>query len=159
MTAIDLTEKLDDIRSRYPKYWLSDDAGRELRAVWGNPDSNECNDCGVFIGGETIRIELDCQKSWYGEVRIAVAPNGWHAVSTSYWYGQGGGGSAPSVWNRTAYTTRAEALEAGINKLIAAFEGVRDQKGSAPQNQSALAHRMIETLKVHLSQARQLTLF
>ena len=24
------------------------------------------------------------QKSWYGELRIAVAPNGWHAVSTSY---------------------------------------------------------------------------
>jgi hypothetical protein len=36
---------------------------------------------------------------------------------------------------------------------------VRDWKDSAPQNQSALAERMIETLKDRLSQVRQLTLF
>jgi len=76
MTGIDLSDQLDDIRSRYPEYWNSD-----------------------------------------------------------------------------------EAFSAGIHLLIAKFEGVRDCKGSAPQNQSALAQRMIETLKEHLSQARQLSLF
>ena len=89
MTVIDLSGQIDDICSRYPKYWLSDEAQRELLALWGGPD---CNDCGVFERDETIRIELD-GTNWYGEVRIAVAPNGWHAISTSYWYGQGGGGS------------------------------------------------------------------
>ena len=69
------------------------------------------------------------------------------------------GVSSPSVWNRFAYTTRDEAVTAGINKLIATFEGVRDCKGSAQSNQSALAERMIETLQAYLSQARQLTLF
>jgi len=156
MTVIDLSEQIDDICSRYPKYWLSDEAQRELLALWGGPD---CNDCGVFERGDTICIPLDGQKSWHGELRIAVAPNGWHAVSTSYWYPQGGGGSSPSVWNRTAYTTRDEAVAAGINKLIATFEGVRDCKGYAPQNQSDLAQRMIETLKAYLSQTRQLSLF
>ncbi len=156
MTVIDLTEQIDDICSRYPKYWLSDDAQRELQALWGGA---ECNDCGVFERDETIRIELDCQRSWYGELRIAVAPNGWHAIATSHWYGHGGGGSSPSLWNRTAYTARDEAVAAGINKLIAIFEGVRDCKGYAPQNQSALAQRMIETLKDQLSHSRQLTLF
>ena len=155
MTVIDLSAQLDDIR-RYPEYWRSDEAQRELQALWGGTD---CNDCGVFERGETIRIPLDGQKSWYGELRIAVAPNGWHAISVSHWYGQGGGGSSPSVWNRTAYTTRDEAVAAGINKLIATFEGVRDWKGSAPQNQSALAQRMIETLKAWLSHSRQLSLF
>jgi hypothetical protein len=156
MTVIDLSEDIDDICRRYPKYWLSDDARRELLVLWGEPD---CNDCGVFERDEIIRIDFDGQKSWYGEVRIAVAPNGWHAVSTGYWYGQGGSGSAPSVWNRTAYTTRDEAVAAGIDELIARFEGIRDGKGYAPQNQSALAERMIQTLKAWLSQSRQLSLF
>ena len=155
MTVIDLTERLDDIRSRYPKYWLSDEAQRELQTLWGGAD---CNDCGVFERDETVRIDLD-GANWYGEVRIAVAPNGWHAVSTSYWYGQGGGGSSPSLWNRIAYTARDEALTAGVTELIVKFEGVRDWKGAAPANQSALAQRMIEALKARLSQSRQLSLF
>lgn len=156
MTVIDLTDKLNEIRRRYPEWWRSDEAVSELLGLWGGAD---CNDCGVFQRDETIRIDLDAQKSWYGEVRIATAPNGWHAFSTCYWYGQGGGGSSPSVWNRFAFTTRDEAFSAGISNLIATFEGVRDWKGSAPSNQSALAERMIETLKAYLSQARQLTLF
>lgn len=156
MTVIDLTEQIDEICSRYPEYWRSDAAQRELQTLWGGAD---CNDCGVFERDETILIELPGQKSWYAELRIAVAPNGWHAIATSYWYGQGGGGSAPSVWSRTAYTTHDEAVTAGINELVATFEGVRDWQGSAPANQSALAQRMIETLKAHLSQTRQLSLF
>jgi hypothetical protein len=156
MTVIDLTEQIDNIRSRYPEYWHSDEAQREVQALWAGAD---CNDCGVFERDEIILIELDGQKSWYGEVRMAVAPNGWHAIATSYCYAQGGGGSAPSVWTRIAYTTRDEAVAAGIDKLIATFEGVRDWKGSAPANQSALAQRMIETLKAYLSQSRQLSLF
>ncbi len=155
MTVIDLSGQIDDICARYPKYWLADEAQRELQALWGGAN---CNDCGVFERDETVRIDLD-GTHWYGEIRIAVAPNGWHAISTSYWYGQGGGGSSPSVWNRTAYTARDEAIAAGIDKLIVTFQGVRDWKGSAPSNQSALAERMIETLKVYLSQSRQLSLF
>ena len=156
MTVIDLSEQIDDICSRYEEHWHSDEARCELQTLWGGA---ECNDCGVFERDETIRVDLDGQKSWYGEVRIAVAPNGWHAIATSYWYGQGGGGSAPSVWSRTAYTTRDEAVAAGIAKLIVIFEGVRDCKGWAPANQSSLAERMIETLKDYLSQSRQLSLF
>jgi hypothetical protein len=156
MTVIELSDQLDDICARYPKYWLSDEAQGELQALWGGAD---CNDCGVFERHETIHIEIDGHKSWYGEVCIAVAPNGWHAISTSYWYGQGGGGSSPSVWNRIAYTTHEEAVAAGINALIAIFEGLRDSKGYAPQNQSALAQSMVEELKAYLSQSRQLSLF
>lgn len=155
MTVIDLSRQLEDIRRRYQEYWRSDGAQRELQSLWGGAN---CNDCGVFEHDETIRINLD-GTNWYGELRIAVAPNGWCAVSTGYWYGQGGGGSSPSVWNRTAYTTHEEAVTAGTHELIATFEGVRDCKGSAPSNQSALAERMIETLQAYLSQARQLTLF
>jgi hypothetical protein len=156
MPVIDLTDRIDAISSRYPEYLKSDDAIPELRALWGGAD---CNDCGVFERYETIRIEVDGQTSWYGEVCIAVAPNGWHAFATSWWYGLGGGGSSPSVWNNLAYTTREEALTAGINNLIAKFESVRECKGAAPKNQSAIAERMIETLKAYLSQSRQLSLF
>jgi hypothetical protein len=37
----DLAEQIDDICSRYPKYWLSDEAQRELQSLWGGP---VCND-------------------------------------------------------------------------------------------------------------------
>ena len=154
MTTIDLTDRIDEIVSRYPEYLKS--AVPELRALWGGA---ECSNCGVFELAEDIRVNLDAQKSWYGEVRLAVAPNGWHAIGITWWYGQGGGGSPPSVWNRLAYTTRDEAIAAGINELIARFEGVRDMKGWAPQNQSALAGQMIKTLKDYLPQTRQLILF
>ena len=115
MTVIDLSAQLDDIRRRYPEYWNSDEAVRELQTLWGGAD---CNDCGVFERDETIRIEIDGQKSWYGELRIAVAPNGWHAVSTCYWYGQGGGGSSPSVWNRTACTSSFSAVWRASSSLV-----------------------------------------
>ena len=49
--------------------------------------------------------------------------------------------------------------EIGISKGVATFEGVRDWKGSAPANESALAQRMIDTLKAYVSQTRQLSLF
>jgi hypothetical protein len=158
MTVIDLTEKIDDIRDRYGlRYWASDEARQEMIALWGNPP---CNDCGVFERDETIRIAPDGQKSCYGELRIAVAPNGWHAVSTSYWYGQGGGGSSPSVWNRVAYTTRHEAVAAGIASLVEKFDGIRDQtEGSVPTSQPADAERMLKALKDYTAQARQMTLF
>jgi hypothetical protein len=156
MTVIDLSEKLDDLASRYERYWASDEALRELIALWGNP---ECNDCGVFERDETIRIELDGNKSWWAEICIATAPNGWHAFSTNYWSANGGGGSAPSVWDRYAYTSRDEAFAAAMDELIAKFEGIRDWTGWAPQNQAQLAQRMIDTLKAYLSQSRQLTLF
>src|ERR1700732_1277983 len=58
MTVIDLTENLDDIRSRYPDYWRSDEAQREVQTLWGGAD---CNDCGVFERDETIRVDIDCQ--------------------------------------------------------------------------------------------------
>jgi hypothetical protein len=87
-----------------------------------------------------------------------MARNGWHAVSTSHRYGQGGGGASPSTGS-TAYTTRDEAIAAGSNKLIGTFESVRDWKVYASQNRSARAKRMIETLKAHLLQSRQLSLF
>ena len=63
MTVIDLSDRLDDLCRRYPQYWRSAEAQRELQALWGGAD---CNDCGVFERDETIRIPLDGQKSWYG---------------------------------------------------------------------------------------------
>ena len=83
-----------------------------------------------------------------------MARNGWHAVSSSHRYGQGGGGLSPSIGSRTAYTIRDEAIAAGINKLIRTFESLRDWKGYASQDRSARAQRMIETLKAHLLQSR-----
>ena len=153
MTAIDLSPQLDAIRRNHREYWHSREALAELIALWGGA---ECNEHGVLANRETTRIDLD---GWAAEVHIARAPNGWHAVSTSYWYSTGGGGSSPSVWSRTAYTTHDEALAAGIADLIHQFEGVRDWQSTVPQLQSQMAERMIDRLASLRAGARQLSLF
>ena len=63
------------------------------------------------------------------------------------------------MWNRTAYTTRDEALRAAIDELIRKFEGVRDAAGYKPASQAADAARMIAELRTYLAQANQLSLF
>ena len=68
MTVIDLSEQLEDICRRYPEYWRSREAQRELQALWGGAD---CNDCGVFERG--VRIGL----GHWGGMRVRCA-SGWH---------------------------------------------------------------------------------
>lgn len=153
---IDLSEKLDDIRRRHsPRPWQSREALEELRTLWGGVT---CNECGVMETTETIRIEDEGQRSWFGEIRLATAPNGWFAIEINYSYSLGGGGAAPSVWNKTAFTTREEAVEAGIKRLVVKFSAVRDQI-NAPSTQAPIAIRMIAALEGYAASARQLSLF
>ncbi|NGZ96219.1 MAG: hypothetical protein CV089_08845 [Nitrospira sp. WS110] len=153
MTSIDLTPQLEEIRSKYPEYWRSQDAQREAQALWGNVP---CNDAGVFETYEEVTIEL--QPYWTACVRIAPAPNGWYGFAVSYAYGLGGYGAAISVWNETAYTTREEALAAGISQLRRAYQRLIDCPW-APETQHTNAARMIALLDQQLSQSRQLSLF
>lgn len=154
MTAIDLSPQLEQIRLKYPEWWRSEEAQRELQALWGNAP---CNPHGVMQADEEITVELEPQ--WKASVRIARAPNGWYAFATSYATAQGGGSSPVSVWNDTAHTTRDEALEAGIRELKRKYQGIIDWRGWAPETQKANAARMIELLDSYLIQSRQLSLF
>lgn len=154
MTSIDLSPQLEEIRLRYPKWWLSEDALRELQALWGNVP---CNEHGVIPENEEVTIELE--RHWAASVKIACAPNGWYAFSVCYAYGTGGGGAAISVWNDTAYTTRQEALAAGIHKLKREYQRVLNCPHPEPESQKINAARMIALLDQYLSQSRQLSLF
>ena len=155
MTAIDLSPTLKKIRRRYPAWWRSEAAIRCLRQLWAGA---HCNDSGVFEDCETIRIDLDGERQWSAEIRLATAPNGWCAVAISYSYPLGGAGSMPSVWDRTAFTSRDEAMEHGINGLIDAFERVRNS-AHAPETHVRNASRMLETLRAYRQGSKQLTLF
>ena len=86
----------------------------ELQALWGG---TPCNDCGVFNEQERIDIDLQSNSQWRGTIKIARPLNGWYAVATSYKYAIGEGTSPISVWNRTAFTTRDEAIEAAALEL------------------------------------------
>ncbi len=154
MTAIDLSAQLEEIHLKYPEYWRSEDAQRELQALWGNPP---CNEHGVLPTDEEITIELD--RQWTACVQIARAPNGWYAFAMSYDYGLGGGSSPISVWNDTAYTTRQEALEAGILDLKREYQRVLNSPLPEPETQKINAARMVALLDQHLIQSRQLSLF
>ena len=128
----------------------------ELQALWGG---TPCNDCGVFNEQEKIDIDLPSDSQWRGTIKITHALNGWYAVATSYKYAIGGGTSPISVWNRTAFTTRDEAIEAAALELKRKFEGIRDRKGYAPDSQRETAQRMIEQIETFMRQSRQMTLF
>jgi hypothetical protein len=156
MTVIDLSPQLDELRLKYPQWWRSEEAQIELQALWGNA---ECNEHGVLPAQERIEIELPAQSQWKAAVKIARAPNGWYAFATSYSYALGGGSAPISVWNATAYTTREEAIDAGITELKRKFECLRDWKGYAPDSQTTNAARMTELLDQYLHQSRQMTLF
>lgn len=156
MTAIDLTEHLEQIRARHSEWWRSADARRALQDLWGGP----CNAHGVFEECEEIRIALTGSTLWNAAIRLAGTAKGWHAFATSYTYSIGGKGGPVSVWNITAYTSRAEALQAGYAELIREFEGVRDMQGSVvPQSHAATATRMIEAIREHREAGRQMALF
>jgi hypothetical protein len=112
----------------------------------------------VFEDFETVRIDLEGEKQWHAELTLATAPNGWHAVSASYLYPTGGGGSLPSVWDRVAFTSRHEAIAHAIEGLIASYERVRGS-AYAPETQARTASRMLETLRGYRQSTKQLSLF
>ena len=155
MDSFDLTPQIDAICAKYPDAYRSPDALRELSELWGGVD---CNDGGVILTREVIKIELQGNPRWRGEIRLADAPNGRWAMSTSYDYSTGGGGGAPSVWNRRAYANRDAAITAGLTNLVELFEDVRDWP-SATEGEARLAGRMVEQLANHQHQSKQLTLF
>lgn len=154
---IDLTDQIDEISDKYeynsPESWAA------LSMLWGGPGADLVNDCGVFIDGETVKLDLPGQKGWQAEVRMSVSINGWWAVSISWWNGLGGGGSCPGLWNRTAYTTRAEALDAGIRELIEKFRQDSEWTGTVSQNFKPTCMKMIEFLKLKIEGQKQMTLF
>lgn len=154
MTAIDLSPQLEEIRLKYPEWWRSPEAQRELQALWGNAS---CNAHGVLEIHEEITIDLEPQ--WKAAVEIARTPNGWYAFTTSYSYALGGGSSPVSVWNRTAYTTRDEAIEAGIRELKHRYQALIDWGGWAPETQKGNAARMVDLLDRYLAASRQMFLF
>ena len=155
MTAIDLTHQIDDIRERYEDAWRSEEAHRELCELWGG----EANPAGVFEEHETVQIGLEGKRQWKAEVHVASTRKGWHAMSTSYSCAIGGSSSSPSVWSRTAYTDKEEALQAGYGKLIEAFEKVKvDRNSCAPKTQLADAQRMIEMIRERMG-PQQMGLF
>jgi hypothetical protein len=153
---IDLTDQMNEIRSRYPEYGHHPQMVHEMAALWGNPPHNEH---GVLDSTERINVELDGHKQWKAEIRLALTPCGRYAMSTSYDYPSGGAGSAPGVGDHKAYLTREAAVECGFNELIRGFTGVRDWKGTRPHTEPLIAQKMIDHLETLKGGGRQMTLF
>ena len=153
---IDQRAQMDEIRFRYPEYGHHPEMVREMAAVWGHPIHNEH---GVIETSEIIQIDLEGQKHWNAEIRLARTPNGRYAMSTSYGYPSGGGGSAPGVGDRKAYLTREAAVETGFDELIKSFTSVRDWKGTRPHTEPLIAQKMVEHLQTLKGGTRQMSLF
>ncbi len=153
-----MTDKIDEITSQYDRYWADDACTQQLRELWGNPSLEECNDCGVFVNAEEVKIETE--KYFSGTVNLAKTPLGLWVHSTDHWYSTGGGGSAPSLTNREAFTTREEALEAGIDDLIEIFGGIKTCQNSCnAKTLPSKCDRIIEALVSAKTNQKQLELF
>jgi hypothetical protein len=153
---IDLGEQLNETRSRYPEYGHHPQSSIDAAVLWGHP---QYNPHGVIESTEIIKIDLEGQKHWEAEIRLARTPNGNYAMATSYQYPNGGGGSAPSVWDRKAYKAREAAVECAFNELIRGFEGVRDWKGTTSHTEPLIAQKMVEHLQTLKGGTRQMSLF
>jgi hypothetical protein len=153
---IDLSEQLDEIRSRYPEYGYHPQSSIDAAALRGHPQHNPH---GVIEPSEIIKIELQGQKRWWAEIRLARTPDGNYTMSTSFEYPSGGASSAPSVWDRKAYHTREAAMECAFNELIRGFEGARDWKGTTSHSEPVLAQKMVEHLQTLKGGTRQMSLF
>jgi hypothetical protein len=141
---VGLTDQMDEIRSRYPKYGHHPEMVREMAALWGDPPHYEH---GVMDSTERVNFELDGHKQTKAEIRLALTPNGRYAMSTSYDYPNGGAGSAPGVGDHKAYLSREAAIEAGVDELIKGFTSVRDWKGTRPHTEPLVAQKMIDHLE------------
>jgi hypothetical protein len=151
---IDLSPHLDAIRDRYPEWWRDEAVLPELKAVWGGADANEH---AVMPVDEEITVALPGHNQWYATIDLSRAPNGWYAMATGYSYNLGGGGSAPSLWNDTAYTSREAAMKAGFRELISCYQNLDDARRS--DQIAARASGMIRLLTEAMNARQQLSLF
>lgn len=155
MDVIDLSPQIDAIRSKYPDAYRNPAALRELAALWGGVD---CNDCGVILSRDVVKIELQGNPRWRASILLAEAPNGRWLMTTNYDTPTAGGGGCPSIWSRRAYANREAAVTAGLAKLVETFERERDWP-SATEGETRYAARMVDLLQNYQHMTKQLTLF
>lgn len=150
--ALDMRPAQNAIRIKYgPRYFADDACLREVAALWGiDPKHEGINDSGVFIPYKKIEHRAGRCRA---EIRYARSPSGLYAMDTSYMTAMCGGGAAPSVWNRVAFLSEADARAAGLNEMIERFRGIAAQGGS----DSADARKLIALLEAE--RTPQLALF
>lgn len=139
--ALDMRPAQDDIRAKYgPLYHVNDACLREVAALWGIEPQHECiNDVGVFIPYVDIAHRAGRCRA---EIHYARSPTGLYAMDTSYMTAIRGGGASPSVWNRVAFLSEADARAAGLHALIERFRRIADEGGP----DSADIRRMVDLL-------------
>ena len=153
MQSVDLTEPLEAIKLKHGDRWyLAEDAVHDAEALW----QGKANRHGVFMGYETITLAK--VGSCNAEARIIQTGKGWWAASSSYDYGYGGAGSAPSVWERQAFLNREDALAAIAEEIASSFAHIaHERNGCSSEKHRSDAKRMIEELRAY--KTPQLTLF
>lgn len=157
-SAIDLDAALDTIQSTYgDRYFAVPEALWEAAALWGvTPETGSINDCGVFTPLSDVLHWHDgrCKV----EIRLVEAPNGYWAMSVSYFTATSGYASMPSVRNRKAFPTREDARLAAIDELIERLHREADSRCSAITDANRREIRqMIERLEAE--KTPQLSLF
>jgi hypothetical protein len=151
---IDLSPRLDAIRDRHPEWWRDEAVLPELKALWGDAEANEH---AVMPVDEEITVALPGHYQWYATIQLSRAQNGWYAMATHYSYSLGGGGSAPSLWNDTAYTSREAGMKAGFRELISRYQTLDDARRNGQI--AARASGMIQLLQEAMNARQQLSLF
>lgn len=153
--VIDLTPAIAAIEDAYSDAYRNPEALAALKDVWGGVHAN---DAGVMVATEKVQIELRGNPRWRAQITLTHAPNGLWAMATSYDTPNSDGGSAPSVWDHTAYADRDAALSHGFAKLLGIFERLH-RSPHATEADAAQAGRMLEQLRDNRRQTQQLTLF
>ncbi len=111
MTILDQIATLKD---KYPDYWQNPEALRDAMACWGITQG--VTDAGMFAGGEAETVARHAHAE--AVVRLYEVREGVWVHGVNFVHSQGGMRYAPSVWMAKPYSSRVEALHAGITAIL-----------------------------------------
>lgn len=116
LEACDLSEHLAVIRRSKSTRGCEIRLTRRASGLWSfYPDHPGFNSAGVFQNAETLI--WPCHGAT-ARIQLAESPGGLWALGFGYSLPLSGAATPPSVWNRLAFETRADALSAGAHFLI-----------------------------------------
>lgn len=153
---INFDAQVADIRAKHS--YLDPECLPLFAAIHGAVIGVDCNDAGVFKGGELVVIG-DEQSTCRGEIRLNKTPKGHWVMATNLSINYSGKGGSPSVFICEGYETKEEAIEAGLDSLAYSARRLKADATTYAEGYKKYGDCMIAAIDQYRTDKNQLTLF